>query len=338
MSHLGFEFHTVFVVKFLFISAAVFFTIAGILVASDRIKPLPADNTGLDFSRASGPTETEKPTQSFTARDGNTLHYREYINETGPLIVVIHGSSAHGGLYTQLAEGLSAVGSVVLPDLRGHGSHVPSGDVAYIGQLEDDLADLIAATKATPDQPVVLVGHSSGGGLILRYASNTEVAQPDAAVLLAPYLGYNAPTTRQNSGGWAQPLTRRIIGLVMLNAARITALNHLPVISFRLPENGKTLKMTEQYSYRMNTSFSPQREFEKDIAALPPFEIVVGDEDEAFYADQYEPLLGAIENQGSVKRFSGLSHLDVTSDESVIAHIATFITQATTTSRSDNSQ
>lgn len=83
--------------------------------------------------------------------------------------------------------------------------------------------------------------------------------------------------------------------------------------------------MTEQYSYRMNTSFSPQREFKKDMAALPRFEIVIGDADEAFDAEQYEPLLSTFENQGSVTRFPGLSHLDVTHDESVIAHVVAFI-------------
>ncbi len=37
------------------------------------------------------------------------------------------------------------------------------GDLDYIGQFEDDLADLIKTYRGK-DRPAYLVGHSSGGG------------------------------------------------------------------------------------------------------------------------------------------------------------------------------
>jgi len=176
-----------------------------------------ADGDTLDFSRESG-VEAISPEHSFVARDGTRLPYHQFGDDTGPLIVLIHGSSAHGGLYQALGEGLANFGTVIVPDLRGHGGQTPVGDVNYIGQLEDDLADLVAATRSSEDQKVIFVGHSSGGGLLVRYAGNPRQTPADAVVLLSPYLGFNAPTMREDAGGWAQPLTRRILGLTLLNA------------------------------------------------------------------------------------------------------------------------
>jgi non-heme chloroperoxidase len=45
-----------------------------------------------------------------------------------------------------MAKALQEAGiTVYVPDLRGHGDIQPHGDVAYIGQLDDDLADFINA-------------------------------------------------------------------------------------------------------------------------------------------------------------------------------------------------
>ena len=262
----------------------------------------------------------------FSARDGTKLNYREYGTRTDLLIVIIHGSSAHGGLYEELSLGLSELGTVVAPDLRGHAAQTPAGDVSYIGQLEDDLTDLIESTRSDIEQKIILVGHSSGGGLVARYSANSGSIKLHGAVLLAPYLGYNAPTLREDAGGWAQPLTRRIIGLTMLNAIGLKALNHLPVISFRLPEDSESLKLTEIYTYRMNTSFAPRQNFKHDISSLPSFKILVGDQDEAFKATEFKPLLESFPNKSSVEVIDGISHLDIIGSSNAHERIREFIT------------
>lgn len=302
--------------------------IALLLVATQR--PSITPGTSLDFSRQSEAAVSSAESLRFTSRDGVELNYRRYGAKTGPLIVIVHGSSAHGGLYDELAVGLGDLGIIVVPDLRGHADQAPVGDVSYIGQLDDDLADLIASTRTDTEQKVILVGHSSGGGLVVRHSGNSEHEKPDGAVLLAPYLGYNAPTLREDAGGWAQPLTRRIIGLTMLNALGVRLLNHLPVISFRLPENSESLQMTESYTYRMNTSFAPRREYKKDMASLPSFKVLVGEHDEAFIATEYEPLLKSFDNQGSVEIVDGVSHLDIIGSNVVHNNIREFVVELNT--------
>jgi pimeloyl-ACP methyl ester carboxylesterase len=186
--------------------------------------------------------------------------------------------------------------------------------VDYIGQLEDDLADMIKA-RARPGQKVVMIGHSSGGGLVTRFAGGANGGLLDGAVLLAPFLKYNAPTTRPNSGGWAMPQTRRIIGLSILNAVGIRALNYLVVISFKMPDavmDGPLGHLaTTSYSFRMNASYAPRVDYLSDIKALPPFPLMAGDRDEAFIADQYEPLMRQVTGKGRYLIAKDTGHLGI---------------------------
>ncbi|MBN8290478.1 alpha/beta fold hydrolase [Rhodobacter sp. NTK016B] len=316
------------------VSAALFVaipaTIALGLIVSDRPKSdLRAEGEGLDFSVLQ---RAEMPElQAYTARDGAALGYRQWLSgrDDAPLLVAVHGSGWHSAQFAGLGSALAEAGiDVIAPDLRGHGPDPQRrGDVDYIGQFEDDLADLITQT-AREGQSVVMLGHSSGGGLVIRFAGGKHGAMIDRAVLLAPFVQYDAPTTRPNSGGWANVLTRRVIGLSMLNMAHVTALNHLPVIQFRFPSSvldgplGQTA--TRAYSYRLNTGFSPRRDWQAEIAALPPFVLIAGAQDEAFVAEQYEPTFSAITDRGEYA-LTGATHLSVVDDPETLQRVIAFI-------------
>ena len=287
------------------------------LIASDRPKPLEPTQ-GLDFTTAMGQDLSQViDTTPVLMRDGSEMAVRLYgaARADQPLIVLVHGSGWHGMQFDGLARGLADHARVLVPDLRGHGANPERrGDVDYIGQMEDDLADLIAA-QAQPDQKIAMLGHSSGGGLVVRFAGGEHGDMLDRAVLLAPFLKYNAPTTRQNSGGWAHTMVRRIIGLSMLNTFKITALNHLPIIQFNMPPAvldgpyGHTA--TTQYSYRLNTGFAPRGDYMTDIAALPKFSLIVGTKDEAFFAHEYEPLMRQATGKGRYLLVEGEGHLAI---------------------------
>ena len=77
-------------------------------------------------------------------------------------MVLIHGSGWYGAQFDGLAPKLADVADVLVPDLRGHGKNPDRrGDVDYIGQFEDDIADLIAA-KRKNGQKVIMLGHVKG--------------------------------------------------------------------------------------------------------------------------------------------------------------------------------
>ncbi len=236
--------------------------------------------------------------------------------DAAPLVLMVHGSGWHGQQFHALASRVAAEGlaEVLVPDLRGHGADPERrGDIDYIGQLEDDLAALIDARGQ--GRRIVMVGHSSGGGLVVRFAGGRHGGRLDAAVLLAPYLGHRAPSSRPGSGGWARVRTGRIIALTLLNALGITALNHLPVIGFRFPAEildgplGRTV--TTQYSFRLNTSYAPRRDWQGDLARLPRWRLLAGAEDEAMKADRYSEALQAVPAPGEVVILEGVGHLDL---------------------------
>ena len=204
-------------------SALITFGIAIALILSQRPSELPPGE-GLDFTNTlEAGTDAPQLLSAVQMRDGYELQLRQYDSAAAaeaPLLVLVHGSGWHGLQFDPLAKNLSQFADVIVPDLRGHGTKPGTrGDIAYINQFEDDLADLIKAT-AQPGQKVVLGGHSSGGGLVVRFAGGTHGDMLDGAVLMAPYLHHNAPTMRPNAGGWSYPLLRRIIGLSMLNTFR----------------------------------------------------------------------------------------------------------------------
>jgi len=296
------------------ISVVVYFGIAAVLIASGEPDKLAPQEQGLDFKDLFLDYKGLPELKPFPARDGAELSYRHYPSHSEKVLILLHGSGYHSRYLFPLARFISAGGlaHVYTPDLRGHGpSPVRRGDVDYIGQLEDDVADLIAlARREHPDATVIVGGHSSGGGLAVRFAGSRYGKEADAYLLLSPFLKYNAPTMRPHSGGWAQPFTRRIVGLVMLNNVGIRWFNHLTVIRFNMPGQARDGSETLSYSFRLNSAYAPQN-YEKDLKAIrQPLLVVVGTADEAFEASQFKPVLSRY-TTGRVVLLEGVSHMGV---------------------------
>lgn len=321
-------------------SIAIYFMIALGLIVSQSPSDFEFDDVtgGIQFADAVEADYSDLPDPTrYSARDGATLNYRYYAsdNPSNRIIVLVHGSSWHGMQFHKMAAALSkqGQGDVIVPDLRGHGAEpVTRGDINYIGQLEDDLADLIIHLEAIfgADRKVILAGHSSGGGLMVRFASGRHGDMADGVVLLAPFLQHDAPTTRPNSGNWAFPALRRIIGLSMLNNFGITSLNYLPIIKFNIAEEvldgrfGNTV--TQEYSYRLNTGFAPRRDYKRDLSYLKqPVLLLVGSDDESFYADQYEPLMAPLVEDGEYQMIPSVNHIGIVLDDRAIKALSAWI-------------
>jgi len=105
------------------------------------------------------------------------LHVHEWGDADNPTVVCLHGVTAHGERFEQLAEERWASRFHVLaPDLRGHGRSTWDPPWTFEQHVED-LVDTFG--------PSYWVGHSFGGRLILELAAR----RPDLvqrAVLLDP--------------------------------------------------------------------------------------------------------------------------------------------------------
>jgi non-heme chloroperoxidase len=300
--------------NFILTSAVIFFLIAFVAILLGRRQKLPPDQRGPDFSELFIDYSGAPELQSFTARDGTQLAYRHYSAESDKVVILFHGSGYHSRYLLPLAGFISSEGlaQVYTPDLRGHGlTPKRRGDVDYINQMDDDAADLIDLIKKdNPSATLVVGGHSSGGGMAVRFAGSKYGKQADAYLLLTPFLKYNAPTTRPNSGGWASPYFGRFMGLSMLNTMGIRSLNDMKVIEFNMPEEVRDGTETLSYSFRLNTAYSP-RNYKKDLSVITqPLLVVAGTADEAFIADKFESVIAQY-TDAEVRLLEGLTHFGV---------------------------
>jgi alpha-beta hydrolase superfamily lysophospholipase len=96
------------------------------------------------------------------------------------VVHVAHGLAEHGARYARLAEELTGRGfAVCANDHRGHGKSAARaedlgyfGDAAGIESCADDLASMIETWRCEwPGVPVVLLGHSMGSFITLRFLS-----------------------------------------------------------------------------------------------------------------------------------------------------------------------
>eukprot|EP01028_Stygiella_incarcerata_P000352 TRINITY_DN103_c1_g1_i1.p1 TRINITY_DN103_c1_g1~~TRINITY_DN103_c1_g1_i1.p1 ORF type:complete len:278 (+),score=65.20 TRINITY_DN103_c1_g1_i1:78-911(+) len=107
-------------------------------------------------------------------------------------VMIVHGLHDHAGVYEKFLPTLVASGvSVLRVDLRGHGNS--PGKRGHIGNSIDDVfKDFQFWVSKIKTDNFILVGHSMGGMLVLRYAlSNApdEVAQRLVGVVsIAPWL------------------------------------------------------------------------------------------------------------------------------------------------------
>jgi alpha-beta hydrolase superfamily lysophospholipase len=264
--------------------------------------------------------------ERFSARDGTQLAYRHY-PARGPVndrvAILIHGSAGSSVAVHALADALAARGvETYAPDIRGHGGSGTRGDIAYLGQLEDDLADLVALVRKTsPDAPLTLLGHSAGGGFALRVAGSPIQGLFARTVLIAPYLGYDAPTNKPHSGGWASADIPRFFGLMALRKVGLDCCEALPTLAFAVPPHSDA-NLTSAYSYRLMRNFAT-RGYKDDLAAAKrPITLFAGADDEMMIAEKYADAIQVVLPSADVKLIKDANHMAIVSAPKAVSAIA----------------
>jgi pimeloyl-ACP methyl ester carboxylesterase len=268
--------------------------------------------------------ELPKP-QTLKARDRAPLNYRLYPGRPDRAVVLVHGSSGTDASMLKLAQALQAAGATVYAiSLRGHGgSGTANGDVSHMGQLDDDLADLVKGLGL--DKPGIrrtLVGFSSGGGFVLRIAGGKQAGLFNSYLAISPYIGQDAPTNKPNSGGWAGVAVPRIIALSLLARAGLPWFEDLPVVHFATDAKPSNTR-TPVYTFRLAASLELGRDWRGVLARIAaPTEIVIGANDELFNADQFKPMLQPINPRIGVTIVPNETHLGMIADPPATAAIA----------------
>jgi len=308
--------------------AAMMLAIAALIAFGDSSPPPPL----AAVSRAVGQSDYNGlPALSrHAARDGAALGYRRYPgSDARRVAVLIHGSAGDSHAMHGLGLALARAGITAYAlDMRGHGASGQRGDIDYVGQLEDDLADFAAVLrKAHPVAQLALVGHSSGGGFALRVAGGRHGALFDRYLLLAPLLHQQAPTTRPQAGGWVKPFVPRMVGLGILDGLGLPWFPHLPVLAFALPAE-VAAKATATYSYRLQLNFRPHEDYLADVRAIArPTRVMVGAADELFVAERYASLLEPQQSLLRVTLLPGVTHIGIVTEPPALAAVVAALGQ-----------
>jgi alpha-beta hydrolase superfamily lysophospholipase len=190
--------------------------------------------------------------RSFLARDGIRLAYDDFSPQSvvhagkdesqhsgialpKACLIFLHGSTYNARRYANIAKASLKQGyQVCLLNWRGHGeSGGKPGDLDYVGQLEDDLNDMIVWVKQQhPERDIVIGGHSAGAVVCLRYIDRYGCDDIKAVSIVSPAINGPLETVRysQASSVWQYKLTY----FRKANAIEATpeaALQHAPVLN-----------------------------------------------------------------------------------------------------------
>ncbi|SFS51326.1 alpha/beta fold hydrolase [Lutibacter maritimus] len=256
--------------------------------------PSPKDLADLGFEQ---PNTSE--TVVFNMKDHVKITAQKYPFLSNKTVILLHGVLASSYTYNKMSglirEALQV--EVISIDLRGHGASggIP-GDISKPNQYAEDLNEIITTIRSDkPHQKIILVGHSMGGGIILRHSETFPETKIDGYVLFAPNFGTSSATTNQQidlKNSFIKSHLSRGLGLKMLNEFGIHQYDSLKVVFYNLP---KQMPITS-YSYRSMNAIYPEnlRSTLKRIVA--PFITLVGKEDEVFIAEEYPILIKSYSN------------------------------------------
>ena len=117
----------------------------------------------------------------ITARDGTQLYYKDW--GKGPVVTFSHGWPLNADAWEGQMLFLAQQGfRVVAHDRRGHGR---SGQTSYGNDMNTYADDLAAVIEALDLRDVTMVGHSTGGGEVVRYVSRYGTDRVAKVVLIA---------------------------------------------------------------------------------------------------------------------------------------------------------
>lgn len=132
-----------------------------------------------------------EPRSSFVLVGSRRLRVVEWGEASRPALLLLHGIRDHARSWDWVAAALADRFRIVAPDLRGHGDSDWVDPAAYtLAAFVLDVADVVAALRL---DRFVLVGHSFGGVVGLRYAA----AFPDRVSALCGIECVELPSVRE---------------------------------------------------------------------------------------------------------------------------------------------
>ena len=283
--------------------------------------------------RNSTPSPGENEMTSVTTKDGVQIYYKDW--GTGQPIVFSHGWPLSADDWdSQMIFFLNHGFRVVAHDRRGHGRSTQTGTGHDMDHYADDLAAVIAHLDL---KNAVHIGHSTGGGEVVRYLARHGESRVAKAVLLSavPPIMVKTPS---NPGGLAKDVFDGLQAKVANNRAQFFRdLPSGPFYGFNRPgakiSDGNIQNWWRQgmmgaakAHYDGIVAFS-QTDFTPDLLKISvPTLVMHGDDDQIVpYADS-GPLSAKLVKNSTLKTYKGFPHgMHTTNSETINADLLSFI-------------
>ena len=150
------------------------------------------------------------PSQFVTLSNGVNVHLRDEGDPESPPIVFVHGHGEDLHTWRRLVNQLVGSFRVIRFDLRRHGLTGPAPDNEY--GIEDYVSDLSMVVDHLGIHSFVLVGHSMGGRISVRYA----MGNPERVNGLVLLSASGAPRRKEASPPMALRLMKNPIGRFLI--------------------------------------------------------------------------------------------------------------------------
>jgi non-heme chloroperoxidase len=252
---------------------------------------------------------------TIATADGTEIFYKDWGN--GQPIVFSHGWPLSADDWdTQMLFFLRHGYRVIAHDRRGHGRSTQTGDGHDMDHYADDLA---AVTGHLDLRDAVHIGHSTGGGEVVRYLARHGEGRAAKAVLISsvPPLMLK---TEGNPGGLPLEVFDGLRAQLAANRSEFyRSLASGPFYGFNRPGAEASEAIIENWwrqgmmgganaHYDGITAFS-ETDFTQDLQKISlPVLVMHGDDDQIVpYADS-GPLSAKLLKNGTLKTYSGFPH------------------------------
>jgi non-heme chloroperoxidase len=187
---------------------------------------------------------------AITTKDGVQIYFKDW--GSGQPLVFSHGWPLSSDDWdAQMMFFLNRGFRVIAHDRRGHGRSTQTA----VGHDMDHYADDLAAVTAHLDlKNAVHIGHSTGGGEVVRYLARHGQSRAAKAVLIGAVTPLMLKTA-SNPGGLPKEVFDGLQAQVATNRAQIVPYADSGPLSAKLLENS-TLKTYKGYPHGMHTTHS----------------------------------------------------------------------------------
>lgn len=243
--------------------------------------------------------------------DGIRLHYRTWeVSRPRAALLLVHGLGGHSGRFDRFATRMALHGFASFGlDLRGHGrsdgrrGHVRRFDV-YLQELERFRREVTGFTD--PDCPLILLGHSLGGLIALRWVEEYGSGAA-GAILCSPWLGMAALPVPRWKTLLAPVLTRLLPAVPTRTRVPADLLSHDPAVVARYQDDPLvhgliTPRLFTEVAEAMGLAL------QKSDRITVPLLFVIGGDDRLVRPQRTIAFARALGLEGSVAHFPGLYH------------------------------